>query len=101
MKRLRLIVLTFTMACSSGSEAPRVQKPVYAASTLPAPFTNDEGWTITIETATVAVSDVTFTTQGESHVAGLWRRLGDAAVRPAFAHPGHLAGGEAIGELPG
>lgn len=48
----------------------------------------------------VAIDTLELTTNGETH-ASLLRPLWDVIVPDAFAHPGHYAGGEVVGELPG
>jgi hypothetical protein len=48
----------------------------------------------------VAIDTLEFTTDGEMH-ASLLRPVWDLVVPDAFAHPGHDAGGEVVGELPG
>lgn len=88
-------------ACSEGSqEAERVELPVFTSAAGLSPVNNALGYTITITSARMAISDVGFTTNGELHVkrAPLWKRL---LINEAQAHPGHYAGGDMIGELAG
>jgi hypothetical protein len=68
----------------------------------PGPAPSDLGYRVTLTRARAALRDLQFTTGGAAH-AGRWRRsfLALAPVRPAYAHPGHAAGGEITGELPG
>lgn len=68
------------------------------------PITSDLGWQITLTTCRVALSNLVFTTAGEYHddsVASLGDSLRRLLIADAWAHPGHAAGGEVIGELPG
>lgn len=106
IKPLYIVALaaSFTLslgACSEGSqEAERVQLPVFTSAAGLSPAKNALGYTVTITSARVAISDVGFTTNGELHVkrAPLWKRL---LINEAQAHPGHYAGGDMIGELAG
>ncbi len=69
-----------------------------------APTTTDLGYTVTLTRCRAALTNLTFTTSGEFHeggVAALGRHLAGWLVPTAWAHPGHAAGGEVIGELPG
>lgn len=60
----------------------------------------DLGYTIELTRCRVAIDTLEFTTSGEMH-ASLWSPLWDLVVPNAVAHPGHYAGGEVVGELPG
>lgn len=100
-----------TVACGpEGSEPGEVLLPVVADSTGVTPCTNDLGWQVTLTEARVAVGDLEFTIEGETHTSipasrhlllaalqGLRRLLAPEAV----AHPGHQAGGEVTGALGG
>jgi hypothetical protein len=91
MKTL-VAILVATAGCT-GSEAARVELPV---TTDPTPFaaaTTDLGYAITITQMEAAVTAIQFTIEGESHE--------DASARIVAPHPGHAAGGEVTGELPG
>ena len=64
----------------------------------------DLGYTVRLSEARVAVRDLEFTTEGEAHASLLDEGLAwasDLVVPTAHAHPGHYAGGEVVGELPG
>lgn len=63
-------------------------------------FDTDLGYRVELETCRVAVDTLEFTTDGETH-ASLLGPVWDIVVPSAFAHPGHSAGGEVVGELPG
>jgi hypothetical protein len=60
----------------------------------------DLGYHVELVRCRVAIDTLEFTTSGEMH-ASLLRPLWDLVVPDAFAHPGHDAGGEVVGELPG
>jgi len=59
-----------------------------------------EGYVVTLSELRVAIQDIQFTIEGETH-AGLLERLHRMALPQALAHPGHYAGGEVTGELRG
>lgn len=102
MKHLYLVVAyAFITGCSASSEAPRTQLPVRADDSALTAFTNDVGWEITIRSARAGVTGLMFTTEGEAHTLAMWERATDVLIPNAWAHPGHLAGGEVIGELTG
>lgn len=101
MKQSAYPVLLFLAATACASEeAERVKAPVVVDARRLAPITTDLGYAVTITGVRAAVRDLQFTTGGEAH-AGLWRRARRLLVGRAHAHPGHLAGGELTGELPG
>jgi hypothetical protein len=94
------------------SEAPRVELAVLVdgsgLSSDSEDRVTDLGWTIELEQARLALADLRFTTSGEIHMeqrpsagAQLLSRLSHAWLPSAHAHPGHVQGGEVIGELPG
>lgn len=94
------------VACVLDSqEAERVELPVVVADEPVVPGVNDLGYEIELSSARLVMLDLQFTTQGEqsSFVDDGVIALVDAlvGVRDAHAHPGHLEGGEIIGELPG
>lgn len=63
--------------------------------------TSDLGWTVELAVARIAVTDLQFTIQGEMHEAGATAWLPRWILSRAWAHPGHYAGGNVTGELPG
>jgi len=90
----RYLVLSFALAaCTSTEEAARVDLPVSTAGTSFAPAATDLDYQVSVERMSVAVSGIQFTIEGEMHT-GL-------APPGTVAHPGHSAGGEVTGELPG
>jgi len=60
----------------------------------------DLGYHVELTRCRVAIDTLEFTSSGEMH-ASLLRPLWDLVVPDAMAHPGHYAGGEVVGELPG
>lgn len=62
--------------------------------------TNDLGFEIEVSEARLVVEDFEFTVAGEAHTS-LLRRLSDAVVPVAHAHPGHFQAGDVTGELRG
>jgi len=92
MKHLLWIVTTVTMACTSGEEAVRIELPVATSATALAPTTTDLGYAVVVERMELAVTRIQFTIEGEMHVA---------SPPGTIFHPGHSAGGEVTGELPG
>ena len=76
-------------------EAQPVAVPVWLAA-APGEVTTDLGYTVRLTVARQVLTNLVFTRGGEAH-AGSFGWL----VGRAHAHPGHAAGGEARGELPG
>ncbi len=95
----RTAILTLLAAgCGSGEEAVEVELPVLVSAARIEPAANDLGWAITISALRAAVRDFQFTIEGEEHEAGTaTRQVGP----PPPPHPGHAAGGDITGELPG
>lgn len=88
-------------ACDLDSQvAPRVELDVVVDSAGMVTFENAEGYTIEITRMRVAFENVEFTSGGEMHMAFL-HPLHDLLVPTAYAHPGHYAGGEIVGEMNG
>lgn len=88
-----LLFALATVGCSGTEEAATVQLPVTTAGAAAAPATTDLGYEIQIARMRVAVSAIQFTIEGELHAV---------TPPPDIAyHPGHSAGGEVTGELPG
>lgn len=89
--------------CDS-EQAVRVLLPVVVDRDAPVSFDNDLGYHIELTTLRAAFDNVEFTTSGEMHAslgARIGRGLSDLLVPTAYAHPGHYAGGEVIGEMQG
>ena len=99
--RVLVVPLICVTACDFESQiAPRVELDVVVDSTGMVEFVNAEGYTINLTRMRVAFENVEFTTGGEMHMA-MWRPLVDLVIPTAYAHPGHYAGGEVIGEMDG
>lgn len=95
------LALCSLAGCDLDSElAPRVTLPVVVDGSGTGELTNAEGYTIRLTTLRVAFENVEFTTSGEMHAA-LWGPVLDLLVPTAYAHPGHYAGGEVVGEMDG
>lgn len=94
-------VLTCTAACDlDTSLAPRVDLDVVVQATEDS-FSVDDTQ-IQLTEVRMALESIEFTTEGEMHArAGLFPAIHDLVVPTAFAHPGHAAGGEVVGELVG
>lgn len=97
---LRFVPILALTACDGGGEAGRVSVPVAVDGSGIGESTSELGWTVTLTAARVAIADLELTVEGEAH-ASLLRTVGDWLVGTAWAHPGHQAGGEVTGELPG
>lgn len=93
---LRSILLSslLVVGCTDTEEAARVELPVTTVATAFPPATTDLGYLVSISEMQAAVSAIQFTIKGEMH---------QELVLPegTLAHPGHYAGGEVTGELPG
>lgn len=102
----RLMMVCACMACVTACDldtslAPRVDLDVVVQPSHDT-FTTVDDTTIELTEARMALQTVEFTTEGEMHArAGLLPALHELVVPTAYAHPGHAAGGEVVGELPG
>ena len=103
-----LMTLSWGACEPGGSEPAAVSLAVVAADDGITPCANDLGWTVTLDEVRVAVADLEFTIEGETHAADtssrasrVARRLVNLMVPAAMAHPGHQAGGEVTGALSG
>ncbi len=105
MTRFCFAALLFVAAACSSQEAITVRLPVESSGAGLTPSTTDLGYTVRVETYRLAFRDLQFTIHGEAHSASLTPRLlrhVERALLPAaYAHPGHLSGGEVTGELLG
>ena len=89
MRPIVFIPLAALVACSDSSEAPTVQLPVATSGAAFAPSTTDLGYTVTTTRVRMAIADLQLTIEGEMHQAA------------PNQHPGHYAGGDVTGTLPG
>lgn len=101
-----LVLVTAPTTACDGSEAPRHAVPVViAAPGLSPPTLTDLGYAVSLTEARARISDLVFTTAGETHAHSLIDDFTESLARTfigrARAHPGHAAGGEVLGELPG
>ena len=90
-----------TALCTPGGDEPvQVSLPVKASGAGLESVTNAEGWTVDLSVFRLAISDIEFTIEGETH-ASRTSEIGNWLIPSANAHPGHYAGGEVTGELLG
>lgn len=103
--------LALLFAGCDSQEAVRVTIPVVIDGGGLGKVQTDLGYEVEVTQLRLAVRDLQFTIRGEMHASrslhpgrsldrALKRAL-DLFVSPAYAHPGHYAGGEVTGELPG
>jgi hypothetical protein len=97
-RRLAVGLMPLAACALDGREAARVEVELHADAVRVATTNTDLGWEVTLDRCRAIVEDVAFTTAGTMHASSsvfdyLWPR--------AWAHPGHQAGGEVIGEAPG
>ena len=96
-----LPALALLVGCAFDSEpAERTPARIVVAGEGVTAVDTDLGYRIELTRCRVAIDTLEFTTSGEMH-ASLLSPLWDLVVPDAFAHPGHYAGGEVVGELPG
>lgn len=91
--RTTILLAASLAACAGTEDAATVSLPVTTAGEALPRATTDLGYTVLVETMRAAVSTIQFTIEGEVH----------AVTTPpgTLGHPGHAAGGEVTGELPG
>jgi hypothetical protein len=93
--------------CDS-QEAVRVSIPVVVDGGGLGKVQTDLGYEVEVTQLRLALRDLQFTIRGEMHASRsprtydrVLKRALDLLISPAYAHPGHLSGGEVTGELPG
>lgn len=89
MRLFVFLPLAALVACSDSTEAPTVLLPVATSGTALAPATTDLGYTVTTTRVRMAIADLQLTIEGEMHTAA------------PNQHPGHYAGGDVTGTMPG
>jgi hypothetical protein len=96
-----LLSIALLGGCAFDSElAERTTARIVVDGAAVTSIDTDLGYHVELAHCRVAIDTLEFTTDGEMH-ASLLRPLWDLVVPDAFAHPGHDAGGEVVGELPG
>ena len=98
-RTISVVMLVSSLGCTASQEAQRVQLEVEVDDAALVVGDNDLGWRVELSAARVAVADLQFSILGEMHAASAW--LPSWVVGRAWAHPGHLAGGDVTGELIG
>jgi hypothetical protein len=87
--------------CSPEGEEPEpVSLTVRAIGNGLTEVTNDKEWIVTLSRFRLAVADLEFTIEGETH-ASRASSLSELLIPSASAHPGHSAGGDVVGALGG
>lgn len=96
-----LLSTALLCGCAFDSElAERTTARVVVDGASVTAIDTDLGYRVELAHCRVAVDTLELTTDGETH-ASLLRPVWDLVVPDAFAHPGHHAGGEVVGELSG
>ncbi|HVK85684.1 MAG TPA: hypothetical protein VM513_16305 [Kofleriaceae bacterium] len=92
------------VGCGTSREAATVELPVTTAASALPPVATDLGYEVTVTDLRIAISALQFTIEGEMHAGtaanDIAQRSGATSII-ALPHPGHSAGGEVTGELPG
>ncbi len=96
-----MLLSVLPLGCAFDSEpAERTTARVVVDGAGVTAIDTDLGYHVELERCRAAIDTLEFTTDGEMH-ASLLGPVWDLVVPDAFAHPGHAAGGEVVGELPG
>ncbi len=99
-----LALLACTACDFDSSLAPRTELGVVVDAQDILDHDTDLGYRVELTRARAAVETLEFTTDGEMHARAsvpALETLYDWVIPTAYAHPGHAAGGEVVGELPG
>lgn len=92
---------SLALACGFDSEpAARTPARIFVDADGITSIDTDLGYTVELQRCRVTIDTLEFTTNGEMHASLLHHAWG-LLIPDAFAHPGHYAGGEVVGELPG
>jgi hypothetical protein len=96
-----LLSTAWLTGCAFDSEvAERTTARIVVDGAAVTAVDTDLGYHVDLVHCRVAIDTLEFTTDGEMH-ASLLAPVWDLVVPNAFAHPGHYAGGEVVGELTG
>jgi hypothetical protein len=95
-----LAMLLINVCAPEGDEPARVSLEVVSDGEHVTACENAEGWSVELSALRLAIRDLEFTIEGETH-AGRTNRLLNMLAPRALAHPGHYAGGDVTGELKG
>jgi hypothetical protein len=82
------------LACGGAEESTAIDLEVVTAALPATPIVTDLGYTVELTRVQLGATGIEFTIGGETHD-------GTVLGGPAPPHPGHAAGGEVTGELPG
>ena len=94
----RLVVAGLALCvagCVADTGAERIATELWAGGTGVTEFTNEYGWSVEVESASVHVGPVYFFA-GEPLISRVLEWLNP--IRAAHAHPGHYVAGEAMGQ---
>ena len=101
LSTLCAVLLSLSLsACAPSREAPQVTLEVWASEASLEPVFTDLGYEVTLTRAELSLRDLRFMVAGEAHLA-FGERLLSLLLSHAYAHPGHLQGGEVTGALMG
>lgn len=97
-----LLSIVLPAGCAFDSEvAERTPARIVVDNANVATVDTDLGYRVELTRCRVAIDTLEFTSNGEMHASALLGPVWDVVVPDAFAHPGHYAGGEVVGELEG
>lgn len=104
MKKIAIWLCGWVLLCGcmeEGKEAQKVILPVISDGSGMSDFVNPDGYSVEIEHLAIAIANLEFTIRGETHEASVIKKIRNFLFPIAYAHPGHLAGGEVTGQLDG
>lgn len=94
----KVITVIALVGCTGSEEAAKVMLPVGTSAAAMEPATTDLGYQVQVSELRIAISTLQFTIEGETHTGDAVSESNHLVPTP---HPGHSAGGEVTGELPG
>lgn len=94
------LVVLATCFCGGSADAPATERALVVDGGRAFTATTDLGFEVSLDRARAVVASVQLTAGGETH-ASLLAPLSAALLPQAYAHPGHEAGGDVLGELAG